>query len=162
MACFLCMRPSLDRLCRRHATIYTYDSKYSWFRKKKRLEPTARAREDRRKYRKNETKLIEIMNHIYERGEVFFGVHPIWAVSPKGALLEYDIAVISEKTFIEYNGIQHYEYPNFFHKSRKEFLQQQQRDRLKKELAEKNGWKLVIVKYDTHVDYGTIYELMKS
>ena len=37
----------------------------------------------------------------------------------------------------EYNGYQHYDYPNVFHKTREEFYKQRERDRLKAELCKK-------------------------
>jgi len=47
----------------------------------------------------------------------------------------------------EYNGIQHYKFPNFFHKNYQEFLRQIQTDKVKKTLCENNKILLIIVPY---------------
>lgn len=48
----------------------------------------------------------------------------------------------------EYNGYQHYVFPNTFHKrSRKKFDAQQERDRRKEAYCEDNGIKLIIIPY---------------
>jgi len=73
---------------------------------------------------------------------------PLWAVSDKGVLLEYDIYVPSKNLLIEYNGRQHYEYVRFFHKSKKRFKAQQDRDALKSCLAQEHGLELLIFRYD--------------
>ena len=52
---------------------------------------------------------------------------------------------------IEYNGIQHYEYPNPFHTSKKEFDYQVYKDKLKEELSDKNGIYLIQIPY--YIDY---------
>ena len=76
-------------------------------------------------------------------------------------LLEYDIGIASKRLLVEYNGIQHYEYPNFFHKTRKDFKDQVGRDDLKKQLAYDNGWKLLVVKYNEDVTYGNIFHKLQ-
>jgi hypothetical protein len=93
---------------------------------------------------------------------VVSSVHPLWALSTKKVLLEYDIGVISKKLLVEYSGIQHYEYPNFFHKYRHDFEAQVQRDHLKEELASTNGWKLLVVPYTDKVTYGDIYRKLSK
>jgi hypothetical protein len=50
---------------------------------------------------------------------------------------------------IEYNGEQHYEYNDFFHKGNKENLtKQQERDKLKNELCHQNGIFLITIPYN--------------
>ena len=53
---------------------------------------------------------------------------------------------------IEYNGIQHYKWPNFTGQTQDEFVNQQYRDRLKISLCEKEDIYLIIVPYDIHHD----------
>lgn len=48
---------------------------------------------------------------------------------------------------IEYNGIQHYKYPNPFHKTKKEFMKQLERDKFKKEMCRVNDIFLIVVPY---------------
>lgn len=129
-----------------------------WIRKKQRLQRSVRKQEDKRKYHNTESKLLEILKLIFGRDNVIASVHPLWAFSSKKVLLEYDIGVISEKLLVEYNGIQHYEYPNFFHHSRQDFEAQVSRDVLKEKLANDNGWNFLAIKYNEDVTYGTIFK----
>jgi len=66
----------------------------------------------------------------------------------KGWALELDIYIPALKLAFEYNGIQHYEWIKFFHKTKKDFEYQQYKDRVKKKLSRMNGITLIIIKYD--------------
>lgn len=162
MRCLLCRRHSHGSLCSKHLLLYTYDDEQLWYRKKKRLSRGVRRREDAKKYHKSETKLFEILRLIFGKDNIVAGVHPIWAVSNKGALLEYDIGIVDQKLLVEYNGLQHYEFPNYFHKTKKQFLAQKFRDRIKKEMAEQHGYNFIVVKYDEYLDYGHIFDKFKE
>ena len=61
--------------------------------------------------------------------------------------LEIDCYDPISKIGVEYNGIQHYTYPNSFHKSREDFEAQVQRDGLKAELCAQRGIRLVTIPY---------------
>jgi len=47
----------------------------------------------------------------------------------------------------EYNGIQHYKWPNFTKNTVQDFIQQVRRDRYKTEMCDKNGVYLIIIPY---------------
>lgn len=47
----------------------------------------------------------------------------------------------------EYNGLQHYEFIPYFHKEESKFIEQQERDRRKRELCDKNGICLIEIPY---------------
>lgn len=49
---------------------------------------------------------------------------------------------------LEYNGIQHYTYPNPFHKNEDEFKKQLQRDEYKKKMCRVNDVLLIIIPYN--------------
>lgn len=51
------------------------------------------------------------------------------------------------KIAFEYHGIQHYIYPNYWHKTEIDFLNAQQRDRNKEQYCIENGIRLLIVPY---------------
>lgn len=53
--------------------------------------------------------------------------------------LRYDIFCPKHNVFIEINGKQHYEFTRHFHKSPKDFLDSQRRDKYKKDFAKRNG-----------------------
>lgn len=63
----------------------------------------------------------------------------------KQTWLEFDGYNEEHKTAFEYNGKQHYEYPNFYHKSEQEFLSAQDKDKRKRQYAIDNDIKLIII-----------------
>jgi very-short-patch-repair endonuclease len=158
--CLICSCPGRS-LCRGHEQLYVLDVENGWVRRKQRLQRDVRKREDKRKYHKTERKLLEILKLIFGKDNVIASVHPLWAFSTKKVLLEYDIGVVSKHLLVEYDGIQHHEYPNFFHKTRNDWVQQVERDRLKDKLALENGWKLLRVKYTEDVTYSNIFRKLQ-
>lgn len=79
----------------------------------------------------------------------FVKVRPAWLTNPEtGKTLELDCYNDELKLAVEYNGEQHYKWPNWFHKSYDEFIRQVRRDRLKSELCELHGIYLIIVPYN--------------
>lgn len=72
---------------------------------------------------------------------------PRWLVNDAtGFLMELDMVCDSMRVAVEYNGSQHYKYPNPFHANREEFDMQVDRDRHKRALCRTNGMRLVEVK----------------
>jgi len=61
--------------------------------------------------------------------------------------LELDGYCEELKTCFEYNGLQHYNKVDYWHKTNKGFEKQQERDRIKKELCEENQVHLIIIPY---------------
>jgi len=61
--------------------------------------------------------------------------------------LELDGYCKELKLAFEYNGIQHYKIDGFFKQNKKEFLNQQRRDKLKRKLCKLNGVKLITIPY---------------
>jgi hypothetical protein len=81
-------------------------------------------------------------------GVPFMNVRPAWLKNPEsGERLELDCYNPDLQLAIEYNGIQHYVWPNFTGQSKKDFLKQVQRDRLKVELCDRNRVYLIVVPY---------------
>lgn len=82
-------------------------------------------------------------------GHKFIKVRPKWLKNPlTGKLLELDGYNEKLKLAFEYNGYQHYIYPNKYHKTRDEFIAQKQRDIIKIELCDKQGVFLMTIPYD--------------
>lgn len=73
-----------------------------------------------------------------------------------------DIFIDKYDICIEYNGKQHYEYVEFFHKTHDNFIKSQERDRLKYELIKKNNKKLIIIKYDEKITKELIESKLKN
>lgn len=68
--------------------------------------------------------------------------------------LKFDFGILNQendlKYLIEYNGIQHYQYINFLHRSENNFELYKIKDKLKIEYCEKNNIELIIIKYDQY------------
>jgi hypothetical protein len=56
-------------------------------------------------------------------------------------------------SLIEYNGKQHYNFIEKFHKNEEEFLLSKQRDQMKIDYCLKKGIPLLIIKYNENMDY---------
>ena len=79
-----------------------------------------------------------------------YKVSPQWTFpdcKDKGEL-QFDIRAEKEGHWflVEFDGEQHYSFPNYFHKSREEFDAQCRRDRIKDEYCKKNGIRLYRVR----------------
>jgi hypothetical protein len=147
--CKLCLRKTKqhETLCWRHKKRYVFDSKINGYRLKKTKNGTA-TRYIKGKYHSHEIQLIKILEHFYGPSNIVTEYHPLWALSKKGALLEFDIYIKNKNILIEYNGEQHYKFIKLFHKHLNKFKEQQQRDILKKKLAVLNGFSPIVIKYD--------------
>ena len=78
--------------------------------------------------------------------------------------LRVDAHYKEHNLIIEYNGEQHYKYPNFYHKTKEDFLKQQQSDLAKLEYCKNNNIKLLVIpfsKKDTLDSYlqGLIHDI---
>lgn len=65
----------------------------------------------------------------------------------KNKYYEFDGYNEQDKIAFEYHGIQHYEFPNYWHSTKKEFLDNQKRDDLKEQFAAENNIQLIIIPY---------------
>lgn len=94
-------------------------------------------------------------------GKPFPNTRPKWLINPKtNEPLELDCYNPDLRIALEYNGIQHYEYPNPFHTSQAQFEDQQFRDKIKRELCHQYKVDLIIVP-DT-IPKHTLKEQVKS
>ena len=80
-------------------------------------------------------------------GLIFEKSYPKWLINTiTGAQMEIDLYNESQNIAIEYNGYQHYDFPNKFHKTKKEFDDQIARDILKEKLCIEHGMKFIKIK----------------
>lgn len=87
----------------------------------------------------------KVMERIYERS--FKKCRPSWLASTlTGRALELD-GWDGESLAFEAQGIQHFEYPNFFHKSFKDYIAQLQRDKFKYEKCKERNINLIVIPY---------------
>ncbi len=95
---------------------------------------------------KCEEKCRETLQRLY--GIKFTKTRPNWLLNPEtGRNLEIDCYNNDLKIGCEYDGEQHYIFPNRWHKYKWEFDNQMERDRLKNRLCENNGVLLIRVPY---------------
>ncbi len=93
----------------------------------------------------------EILEELLQR-QVRINYRPEFLKNPKtNRCLELDAYDEQTKVAIEYNGEQHYVFPNCYHKTRKDFDGQLERDILKEKLCRENNIRLISVPYT--VDY---------
>lgn len=138
--CPLCLSETSDILCKLCSTNYLWDKKYKIFRKRLNIVGT--------RY-KAQHLLYEICKSLY--GTVFEEVAFPRCYSKKGALLRFDIYIPKKKILIEYQGLEHFEFNKFFHKTRKEFRNAQLRDLRKKAFCSKFKYILVEFCYDDKI-----------
>lgn len=97
--------------------------------------------------KRGEKLLKNILNNIYDNKYKFKKARCKNNINPKtGQALEYDCYCKELNLAVEYQGHQHYEFPNRYHKTIEEFKTQQLRDKIKKENSIKNGIKLILFK----------------
>jgi len=88
----------------------------------------------------------EVMEEIYKKP--FPCVRPDFLKNPETKRnLELDCYNKELKLAVEYNGIQHYKWPNFTCQSREDFIKQVRRDRYKVDTCDANGVYLITVPY---------------
>jgi hypothetical protein len=70
----------------------------------------------------------------------------------EGKNLELDCYNDELKLAVEYNGVQHYKYSPYFHRTRDAFQNQKYRDYLKRVMCKENGITLIEVPYTIPVN----------
>lgn len=81
-------------------------------------------------------------------GVKFVSSRPSFLKNPEtGRCLELDLYNESLKLAFEVQGIQHYQFPNYFHKTKEEFMEQIRRDRYKKEVCKILSITFIVIPY---------------
>lgn len=107
------------------------------------------------KLSKGETLCKKAIEDIYKKP--FYCVRPDFLKNPEtGRNLELDLYNDELKIAVEYNGAQHYLFPNRLHSDYEEFLGQIRRDKLKVDLCDENGIYLITVPYNVPLNYEDI------
>lgn len=90
---------------------------------------------------------IEFMELLFPRHE-FKKVRPDWLRNPcSGRCLELDGYCEDLSLAIEYDGVQHYQWPNFIGMTKEEFLRQRDRDEIKAKTCLKRNICLIKIPY---------------
>jgi len=81
-------------------------------------------------------------------GKPFAKIRPKFLTNPEtGKPLELDCFNSELNIALEYNGVEHYKYTPYFHRTPDAFEKQLQRDKLKEKLCRENGVYLIVVPY---------------
>ncbi|AHH02016.1 helicase nuclease [Pithovirus sibericum] len=105
---------------------------------------------------KGEQICCDTLEKIYSKP--FYRVRPGFLRNPEtGRKLEIDCFNKDLRIGVEYNGRQHYVWPNFTGQSKQEFLNQVRRDRFKIETCDRNGVYLITVPYTVSHDQIPLY-----
>lgn len=110
-------------------------------------------RRNNRKLSRGHAALTDIMQKLLP-GEVIINEHHI------GERLMLDIYCENYKLAAEYHGRQHFFYSNLFHKSKQDFIDQQNRDIRKEELCKEKGIGLVVFRFNDDLDDDAVYDRM--
>lgn len=109
---------------------------------------------------KHEMELLVYIHHLFGNYEIL--THHRKTLGDWGYQgLELDIYIPELKLAFEYNGIQHYEFKEFFHKTEEEFEAQQYRDRCKKKICKLKGITLIRIRYDEKLSEQLILSKLK-
>lgn len=108
--------------------------------------------------RSREEKCREILQSIYH--DQFPSVRPSFLKNPKtGRNLELDGYNDRLKVAFEYNGRQHYEFPNTFHKTKEDFDKQVKRDIFKERKCKEHGINLISIPY--YIEDDQLYDFIR-
>lgn len=88
-------------------------------------------------------------------GLPFHKVRPKWLLSDKDVPLELDCYNEELKLALEYNGEQHYKFPNAFHKTEEAYLRYRQNDKRKRDICTEKGINLITVPF--HIPPQNLY-----
>lgn len=97
---------------------------------------------------KHEIECRLILHELFP-GKKFDKIRPSFLKNPKtNKNMEIDCFNEELKLALEYNGIQHYKYIQYFHEKEENFITQQERDKYKYEQLIQLGYNIIIVSYD--------------
>ena len=104
---------------------------------------------------KGEIKIRTILNSINKKFYFQYRFEDCKLIKP----LPFDFYLPKLNTCIEFNGIQHYEYSHYFHRTYDKFEEQQLRDKIKTEYCKNNNIRLIKISY---LDFDKIEEILIS
>lgn len=104
------------------------------------------------KCKTNLGELIALASCIYLFDKPFTKVRPLWLVNDDGNRLELDMYNDDLKLAVEYNGIQHYKFIEFFCQTIEGFNKRVKDDKIKIDICKKQGVHLIVVPYTIPID----------
>lgn len=109
--------------------------------------------------KKHETRCRIIMENIFK--VPFVSIRPDFLKYPKtGKNLELDVFNQDLMLALEYDGVHHRKYTEFFHKSEQDFIEQQERDKYKEDKCKELG--ITLIRVPDTVKYENLEEYIKK
>ncbi len=99
-------------------------------------------------YGRSENNCREYFEKIFKKN--FPKLSPHWLINEEGNRLHLDGYCEELNIAFDYHGIQHYEFPNYYHKTREEFEKQLANSRIKRKRCKGNNVTLVEIPYYIH------------
>lgn len=99
--------------------------------------------------------VFRLCKKIFKNNKVIYQHRPFFLKSDIGGQMSYDVFISGFNIAIEYQGKQHFEAVEFFG-GQQAYLRTVERDKIKKELSEKNGIKLIYINYWEDVNMETL------
>ena len=97
--------------------------------------------------------LISLKSAEHLFGKKFKKIRPNWLKNKEGNCLELDIYNKPLKLAIEFNGLQHYNFIKFFHRTEEKFKKGVEADKLKIEKCKEHNINLIVIPYTVEPDY---------
>jgi hypothetical protein len=141
--CLVCLRRgngSSTPLCKEHEGLYIWDKEQGYLRRRKRGGPGLP-----NKWKKiwpSQGKLQRILEGSLGL-KVDHEVGFLDLLSPKGALLRWDMCIPSLKVLVEFDGEQHKKHILFFFKKKKDWKYYLECQEIKRRWAEDAGWTII-------------------
>ena len=88
---------------------------------------------------KGQQKTATLISHILNGASYEMEITWDWLLTREYVNMYADIYFPKYKLVVEYHGEQHYKFPNYWHKTKQQYLDGRRRDKLKKELLAEHG-----------------------
>jgi len=98
----------------------------------------------------NECITLCALEHLFQKQ--FIKIRPDWLKNKEGNNLEIDCFNEELKLCVEYNGKQHYEFIEFFHKTEEKFKKRQEDDKIKKEKCKEKNYVFIDIPYTISIE----------
>jgi len=110
-------------------------------------------KDDKRHRSKNHLRAREILRKLFPRDRILEEVSlPGSNRKGRNSLLYADFFIPSHKLIVEVHGQQHYEFVEFYHKTKGEYYRSRKRDRDKIDWCEMNSLRIAVLKYSESND----------
>ena len=92
---------------------------------------------------KGQQRTATLVSYMLKGSEYEMEVTWDWLITKDYVGMYAEIYFPKHKLVVEYHGEQHYKFPNYWHKTKRAFLDGKKRDKLKKQLLEEHGIKFI-------------------